>query len=59
VRLSRRYLVKILEACDSENVILMVSERRGYPNPLRISASVGEDLVTGYIAPIINPEEDE
>jgi len=59
VKLSRRYLVKILEACDSENVILTVSERRGYPNPLRISASVGEDLVTGYIAPIINPEEDE
>lgn len=59
VKLSRRYLLKILEACDSDNVILTVSERRGYPNPLMISASVGEDLVTGYIAPIIDPEADE
>lgn len=59
VKLSRRYLVKILEACDSDNVILTVSESRGYPNPLMISASVGADLVTGYIAPIIDPEEKE
>lgn len=59
VKIPRRYLVKLLEACDSDNVILTVSERRGYPNPLMVSASVGADLVTGYIAPIINPEEDE
>ena len=59
VKIARRYLVKILEACDSDNVILTVSERRGFPNPLMISASVGPDLVTGYIAPIINPEEEE
>jgi len=57
VRVSRRYLAKILEACDSDNVVLTLSERRGYPGPLMISSSVGEAPVIGYIAPIINPED--
>ena len=56
---AKRRLNTFLEACDSDNVILTVSERRGGPNPLMISASVGPDLVTGYIAPIIDPEEEE